>query len=673
MRKNIISRQSLSFPFLLLLLALCVFVGCKDDDETVEGTLELSAPVKVVNANEGQITIDVLSNTDWKIGKVEESASWINVKKAEDGANSFTVQFEANPEITNRNTEFFIVTVDGRGFQKFQFTQLGEDPIIQLSVNELDVVSRSRTHRLDVESNIPGVLIEKEVIYGAASVDPWVIGLEVEGGVLKFKTERNLLDTDRKATIILTFKDETGEGEDISSQLEVTQMSSVNDVPPTVQNFDYARALPIGEIEENISIEGNMVVETPSENFRPGTKTYVIQDANNKAIVLEAMEDLTFDAYDKVELLLDGAEMAEVSENGFSFQIIKGISKGNVLKRTADQTFAPKEMYMKDLTDDYLLSVVTLKDVEFAIPLGGYSNFHEYYASGTPLSYSDYATKHYPAPIMDINGDHIYMITNREVSYRRKSVPKGAGSVTGIIVKIPNSAYADLGKYSIRQLKEEHINISTNTTDSFSKVLVEWDCKWDASKHVDGMQNLPPIAGQAAATLKKNDFRGYYLKNPDYTAYPNSVFFVDEYRGDKEGSTTIMNTSAMNVNTWGTGNYWIIDNISTIGITKPISLQIEANGTLPGPRDFAVQYSLDGQNWTHVANYTLISQISANIKDNVIAGYKMYMFKLPNDLLNKSKITIRLLNTSDISIDMKAVNVTGGTSRLGHISLKYNK
>src|SRR5690606_31701371 len=99
----------------------------------------------------------------------------------------------------------------------------------------------------------------------------------------------------------------------------------------------------------------------------------------------------------------------------------KNISAANILSSESDPSFSPKRLRMSELTEDYLLSLVTLQDVEFAIPHGGYANFHEFYVT---QSYADHATKHYPAPIRDIHGNDMYLITNREVDYRRKSVPK---------------------------------------------------------------------------------------------------------------------------------------------------------------------------------------------------------------------------------------------------------
>lgn len=654
MRK--IKFSTLHISFLILSFTCFLLVGCSDSD-TIEGTLELSEAKKVVSAVEGHATIQVNSNTEWKLGQTEPDKKWFSVSKADGNTNTFLISYDNNDKITSRTTEFYVVTTDGKGFQKFELTQLGDNPIFELEKNELEVVSRSRTHRIGIESNIPKDLIQKEIVYDGQTGEGWILGLEVEDGIVKFKTERNQLTEERQATIILSLKAESGDQEDVWAELEVTQMSMSNDVPPTLKDFTYAKALPVGEVEENVSIEGNMVIESPSENFRPGTKTYIIQDGDSKAIVLESMEDLNFAPYDKIQLLLDGTEVAMVNDDGFNYKLIKGITKSNILEQNPDSQFKPKSMYMRDLTDDHLLSLVTLKDVEFSIPFGGFTNINEGYIT-------DQHTRVYPNSIRDINGNSMYLLTNREVTYRGESVPLGSGTLTGIVVQATNLCYGKLEQYSIRQLKKSDVNFANDRNSSFSKVLVEWDCTKPAN-FVEGMTRIDPVIGDKNTTLQKEGSTGFFSK---YDA-TNRVYFLAIYRG----KSTIANGGYVSTK-WGTGEHWLISNLSTMGIAKQLSLQIEANSsTSNGPRDFAVEYSLDGTNWTLVENYTLHGQISGAVKTvDVIPGFKMYNFNLPMEILNKNNVQIRLRNTSDVTVDGKAV-AAGSTCRLVHVSIKHNK
>ncbi|WP_133166357.1 DUF5689 domain-containing protein [Sphingobacterium haloxyli] len=645
---------------------LLMIIGSCSKELEAPDTLEVSNLNPVVRATGGTVSLDITSNTTWKVGSID--AAWLNIEnETGTGDGQLRVSYDENDAVEPRTVAFFIVTTKDGKYHKIEFTQLATDPILELEQAEIEVGSRSRTHEIKLNTNIPASGISIEVLYEQEADENWIAGINVEAEVLKFQTALNTVAAERTATIILSYKDTNEDVEDVWDKITVTQMASGNDGPPEIQTFGYVKELPLGVIDENIAVRGNIVSTGASDNFRKNT--YIIQDENSMALAFEAVGSLPLKKYDKVSLLLDGAQIETFEDGGVSYRVIRNISTANILASEPDPVFSPKSLYMSDLTEDYLLSLVTLKDVEFAIPHGGYSNFHEYYVT---QSYGDHATKHYPAPIRDIRGDDMYLITNREVAYRRNSVPKGSGTITGLVVKIRNSAYGDLGEYSIRHLEESDIAIHANRANGFSEILVEWELG-PTTGFPEGTPNLPPTTGPADATLQKDEGTGFYAANT-----LNGIYLIDKYRGDKSGANTVIAKSSYNVNSWGTGRYWIMDNVSTLGITSSLSLQFEAvsvssTGTGGGPRDFAVEYSLDGESWNRIANYQLTGQIAANQVQNVTAGLKMFTYSLPNELLNKPSIKIRLLNINNTSVNGGNIAVPGSTSRLGHFSIRYNK
>lgn len=646
-----------------ILFFLVTMSGCSKEMEIAD-TLEVSNVNPVIKADGGSISIDVSSNTSWKVGEIE--AAWLKVENTSGtGDGKLRLSCDENAAVHARTIEFFIVTVKDGKYHKIKLTQLSSDPFLTLAENEMEVGSRPRNHEIKLNSNLPSEAIAVEIIYEKEQSSGWVVGVDVEPEAIKFQTTLNTLDEERIATIILSYEDTGGEDIEVWDKITLTQMAAGNDGPPEQKDFGYVKGLPLGGIDENISVIGNIVSTGTSKNFR--NNTYIIQDENSRAIAFESAENLTVNKYDKVHLLLDGAQVASFKDCGTDYRIIKGINAANVLTREADPGFAPSRLYMNDLTEDHLLSVVTLQEVEFAVPHGGYTNFHEFYVT---QSYADFATKHYPAPIRDVQGNDMYLLTNREVLYRRKSVPKGSGTITGVVVKITESAYGNLGQYAIRHLEESDIAINPNLDNGFSKILVEWERAWTSGQFTDGVSSLPPTVGPSTATLQKDNSAGFHFSS----APANGVFLIDKYRGDKTGDNTIINRAAYNVNTWGAGRYWIMDNVSTAGITSSLSLQFEANSsTGNGPRDFTIEYSIDDENWTPIASYQLTGQIAANQSQHVIAGYKMYTYKLPDELLNKPNIKIRLMNINNTSVSGGNTAIPGGTSRLGYFSIKYNK
>lgn len=648
-----------------ILFLLLSMMGCSKDFEVAD-TLEVSNLNPVVLAADGTASLDITSNTSWKVGNID--ADWLRVDNtAGTGNGQLQLSYDENDTVEPRTVEFFIVTTKDGQYHKITLTQLATDPFLTLEQQEIEVGSRPRNHEIKLNTNIPTAAISVEIIYEQEAGDNWVVGVNVEAEALKFQTTLNTLPEERTATVILSYDDISGEGTEVWDKITVTQMAAGNDGPSEVKDFSYVKGLPLGIIDENISITGNIVSTGVSDNFKKNT--YIIQNDNSSAIAFEGIESLTFDKFDKVHLLLDGAQIEAFEDCGVQYKVIKGISLANILTREADASFSPQTMHINELTDDHLLSVVTLQDVEFAMPHGGYGNFHEFYVT---QAYANHATKHYPAPIRDIQGSDIYLITNKEVTYRRNAVPKGSGTITGLVVKITDSAYGNLGQYSIRHLQESDIALNPNRANGFSEILVEWELQ-PTTGFANGTPNLPPTTGPSTATLQKDEGTGFYAANT-----LNGIYLIDKYRGDKPGANTIIANSSYNVNSWGTGRYWIMDNVSTLGITSALSLQFEAvsissTGTGGGPRDFAVEYSLDGDTWSRIATYQLTGQIAADQLQNVTAGPKIFTYSLPNELLNKPNIKIRLLNINNTSVNGGSIAVPGSTSRLAHFSIRYNK
>lgn len=186
------------------------------------------------------------------------------------------------------------------------------------------------------------------------------------------------------------------------------------------------------------------------------------------------------------------------------------------------------------------------------------------------------------------------------------------------------------------------------------------------------MKNIPPVIGDAAANITSGNAKGFF----DASGVGH-IYFADKYRGDKNISGNgIVSKSTYVVAGWDAGNHWLIEGISTVGISKSLSLQFEANSFSPtGVRDFALEYSIDkGVTWNQISLYTLRGQITSTyFSQMMIPGHKMYNFNLPDDVLGVEELKIRMRNTSQFSIIGNDGLTAGGTARLGHVSLKYNK
>ncbi|MEB1805896.1 MAG: thermonuclease family protein [Bacillaceae bacterium] len=123
-------------------------------------------------------------------------------------------------------------------------------------------------------------------------------------------------------------------------------------------------------------------------------------------------------------------------------------------------------------------------------------------------------------------------------------------------------------------------------------------------------------------------------------------------------------TFAYNTNSWndGAGEKFYKINFETIGF-KNIKLSSKQNGSNTGPRDFKLQYSLDGSDWKDLGKEIVVANNwNAGVVDNLT---------LPTEVENKENVYIRWLMTSNTSINGGTV-ASGGTNRIDDIVISGN-
>lgn len=147
------------------------------------------------------------------------------------------------------------------------------------------------------------------------------------------------------------------------------------------------------------------------------------------------------------------------------------------------------------------------------MPYGGLVNYDEYYVSGGVNVYGKNLTKYYGTCLRDINGDHLYMLTNFGVDYRRHSLPMGSGTVTGILTREYNSNFGEMGAFQIRHLTQAEIALDPSRENSFSKVLVEWTCVKPAG-FKEGVTHVAPTTGPGVRLALQEQCRRFLQRLP---------------------------------------------------------------------------------------------------------------------------------------------------------------
>ncbi|MFA9556864.1 immunoglobulin-like domain-containing protein [Evansella sp. AB-rgal1] len=123
-------------------------------------------------------------------------------------------------------------------------------------------------------------------------------------------------------------------------------------------------------------------------------------------------------------------------------------------------------------------------------------------------------------------------------------------------------------------------------------------------------------------------------------------------------------TYALNTNNWHDGagsKYYMID-FETIGFSN-IKISSKQMGSNTGPRDYQLQYSLDGENWLDFGNEIIVAN---NWNSAVVEEVE-----LPSETFNQDNVYVRWLMTSNTSINGGTVG-SGGTSRIDDIVITGN-
>jgi hypothetical protein len=103
--------------------------------------------------------------------------------------------------------------------------------------------------------------------------------------------------------------------------------------------------------------------------------------------------------------------------------------------------------------------------------------------------------------------------------------------------------------------------------------------------------------------------------------------------------------------------YWSVE-ISTAGFTG-LEISSRQYGSGTGPRDFRLEYSLDGFEWHPVAGGEIV------VATNWSSG-RLDRLPLPGIVEDRDRVVLRWINTSEISIS-GAITGTAGTSRIDDI------
>ncbi len=676
----------------LTFLSTVLFFGCQKD-ELRQFTTDLAINQRIVQLADSAAStkIQIYAEDNWTIETQAKDSVWLTVPvNSGSGKKLIDISVTSNAGNLPRAQTLFIKS--GNITDSVSIQQKGLVPTLAIVDEELKAIAGGGTMRTAINTNIPFELMKVEKTTLADGDLDWVTDLNIEEGYLYLKVAASTQPSIRQGKLMFSYLDALNVLVKDSIMISQQVKGAYENAKPV--SFDEVRLKGEGEIMEDIYIEGIIINDKGGNNVAlnrnaaankhtidrtPTSVTAYIQSLDGRqAFKIETATagDNIFDRNQKVKLWLKGSKLNKHSAP--EFITISGVQSLQVMEQNALATqLQPRERFMSELTDRDLFTYVKLKDVEISVPSGAYSNINEGYVNRASV---------YPLNLRDIRGNSLYALFNVDVPYRRdgRRVPQGSGNFAGILVYEEIERYGtQIGRYAIRPQHETDITLQENRESGFSKVHLEWSRFKDEHESSPTAAQNPLTPDIGTGKIYRS---GYDPLN--FTA-ASGIYKTGDFNGLLQEPTTVKGAVANGG--WGARNWWNEDKnrgeawvveMSTSGISKQLSLQVEGNVDVGGPRNFVVEWNtnsdMDDSNWKHVADFTFqdITQWS-NTLISQVPGYKVVNINLPVDLLNKSKVFVRLKVKDKAAGTL--TNPVGGTlvnsanCRLGHLSIKYNK
>lgn len=164
--------------------------------------------------------------------------------------------------------------------------------------------------------------------------------------------------------------------------------------------------------------------------------------------------------------------------------------------------------------------------------------------------------------------------------------------------------------------------------------------------------SIPTTAGPHAAEVGLGEALGIHSS-------PSTVYSNPVGNGSAESFSS---------NFWSVGDSYQFK-FSTVGL-QDVKFTFDQAGSSTGPRDFQVQYSTDGVNFTNFgAAYEVLQNTTPNAWTSVTYNplfTKVVDFSSVSAIDNQANVFVRLTNTTTTAINLGTV-ATGGTNRVDNI------
>ena len=414
---------------------------------------------------------------------------------------------------------------------------------------------------------------------------------------------------------------------------------------------------------------------------------------------------------------------------------INDVAASNIIsiESGSSASIPSKVKYFSELTDDDIYTYVTLKDCEFPVKKGPLTPLNEgYTGGGVATIFTANRISSYPLLVRDSYGNAFYTITNTTCVYRRNAqrLPYGSGNISGVIVheacdrfewnslkaeelteqgysvdQIYNLGY--IGRYQIRHQSLDDIAFSREKSEALTAMICEFayfnNNREDCLKNADdkGVLYYPSLDSHTAKFMNVNS------SSEKYTTAQSAWYFLGDSNCNEPVGSGVVDNNGTKVDgyqlfiednessgdrglieskygcAWGSDQWKDIKNcwkaeLSTAGLSGAApSVQFSVlNRTIGAPRYWKVQWSTDNTSWHDAGKYTVPDVTSW---DNTcywqLCGYKHVNCELPVEVLDQSKLYIRLIPDSEAagqtSTYDKGISANGKWNSIAYFAVRY--
>ena len=460
-------------------------------------TIDSNIPDKELEAITPEIALeDGMSQwfTDFTYHPSEVTTDGEGVATATPPYLSFTV--EANTSGESRMAIVSMMLIDSDETQleaTATLSQSAEDAYIDFS--EISVSKDEHlAYQVEWQSNIMSLTdqMEYEVVYEGTDRD-YVSNIVLGKGTLTFDLASNeggrkriskirVMHTDLAGTVtegILTINQR---GEVLPNEISVEALRNKLTAAGSLQYLsdedmrDYVM-LRVITGKENPNTEMNPNTNWNAIDFTASARTGYAQSEDGKygfRLQFASTDDNTLEAFSKVRLYLDGTTLS--LENNPDRYTISNIKAQDIVVETSGtiSDLPVKERTIATISDLDVYTHVTLTDMEFVVKDGPYT-----YGIETMIAAPGHDIRDNLATMMqDADNNAIYALINSNCTWRRdnstgKTVPKGVGRASGVIVHTVDPAYGDMGRFQLRPLDESSFDIPSEEAFA-NNILARW-------------------------------------------------------------------------------------------------------------------------------------------------------------------------------------------------------